>query len=392
MKDEQPPADAFAPSAVHSGSQPQPPVAGASVRTVYRRIAIEYRLFDDLPIAAFIPRGRQGDRFRALLDQIAAQSSAEPLDHPVVLIAPDVASAVSRLHETMQQYQKEDRRPLAAIVTRHPTRLYAEQADLLLPWSDEWCRYHLRRALKNSPPPATACDDLNILRSELELFKTAIVHNISHELRTPLLQIKSAVSQMTQALPDDAFLNQLSDYAGQAVGRLEGLVSRVIRIARGIEIQPQPTLPGDVLNLALRQISTSWEHRSKIDRLNPRIDPDLPLIMGDKQALGVLLEQLIDNALKFSDGAVDITVQSDPAGVRFTVADSGIGIAPDERSRIFDLFYQTDRGANRCSGGAGIGLALAERIAARHNTVVEVSSEIGRGSAFSFVVSAAQLF
>ncbi|MCS7072378.1 MAG: hypothetical protein NZM00_12805, partial [Anaerolinea sp.] len=251
-------------AAEQHGRLPSGAASSTIVHTHRKHVEIDYRLFDDLPVVAFVPHGNQGDRFRALLERIADQPSFEPFQHPAVLIAPSVETAVSRLHESMQQYQKTDWRPLVAIVTRHPTPAQAEQADVLLPWSDVWCRYHLRQALKNRTPHPAAQSAPNTVHNELELVKTAIVHNISHELRTPLLQIKSAVSQIIRALPDDPYLNQLSDYASQAVGRLEGLVSRVIRIARGIEIQLEPTLPSDVLNLALRQLRTSWEHRTNI--------------------------------------------------------------------------------------------------------------------------------
>lgn len=376
-----------APESARAANQSRPAAGrGRAGRALTSRIDIDFLYFDDQPVAAIVPSTSQGERFRSLLNKINMLRSDDLHDDPCIVIAPAIESAVHHLHEIRQQCEASGGNPLTVVIVQNPTAALADQVDLLLPWGAEWCEYHLRAALKGRIAQQTEHFDAETARNELELIKTAIVHNISHELNTPLLQIKSAVNQIERAIVDDPYLAQLSDYANQAVGRLEGLVSRVVRIARGIEIRPEPTLPTDVLNLALRQLRNSWEHRASIDRVQTLLAPDLPLIFGDKQALGVLLEQLIDNALKFSDGSVDVVVGLDPGGVRFAVIDSGIGIAAGERDRIFDLFYQSDSGSTRRVGGAGIGLAIAERIAVRHGTIIEVSSEVGQGSAFSFVL------
>ncbi|MCS7071117.1 MAG: ATP-binding protein, partial [Anaerolinea sp.] len=158
------------------------------------------------------------------------------------------------------------------------------------------------------------------------------------------------------------------------------------------QIRPDIALVSECIDRVRRWLRNSWKYKdTHAHRVIFDIPSDLPMVLADKRGISTVLQLLIDNALKFSDGRVEIAVEMGRNGVRFTVTDCGIGISPDERSRIFDLFYQSDSGASRRAGGAGIGLAIAERIAARHNTVIEVSSEIGRGSAFSFIVPLAKI-
>lgn len=347
-------------------------------------------------LAFVIPTGSAGGRMRALLAALPLTPAID-LDAPLdAVIAPAHADALRRAQQVAAA--ADGTPPLIGAIMRQPTAALAVPVDLRLPSSPAWCWAVLHDALQqraagllNTPPAATRA-----LEQELELIKSAIVHNISHELNTPLLQIKSAVNQIERAVADEAdgdpYIAQLADYATQAVRRLQGLVARVLRIARGIDIRLEPTVAADSLNLALRQLRANTDSGSDpTPRIHTQIAPDLPLVKADKQALGVLLELLIDNALKFSSDKVIVTLEAVSGGVRFAVCDTGVGIAPDAIPQIFDLFYQVDGTSTRPVNGAGIGLTIAAQIAERHGTQIAVTSKIGAGSTFSFILGSAAL-
>jgi signal transduction histidine kinase len=114
------------------------------------------------------------------------------------------------------------------------------------------------------------------------------------------------------------------------------------------------------------------------------VDDNLPPVVADKQGLSTVIHLLLDNALKFSDDAVEIHVRRETGAVRIAVRDYGIGIAEDHLNAIFEAFVQLDSSATRRYGGAGVGLAIVRLILEYQNSQIEVESEIGSGSSFSF--------
>jgi signal transduction histidine kinase len=122
--------------------------------------------------------------------------------------------------------------------------------------------------------------------------------------------------------------------------------------------------------------------------LNDEIPDGLPPVLGDKRRLGQVFDNLVQNAIKFSHPGGVITVRMREAGlhIRAEVQDTGIGIARDQLSRIFDRFYQVDGTTTRRFGGAGLGLAIVKQIVEAHGGQVGVESEMAKGSLFYFTV------
>jgi len=107
-------------------------------------------------------------------------------------------------------------------------------------------------------------------------------------------------------------------------------------------------------------------------------------VSGDAALLRRLLDNLLDNAAKYSDppAPVRLSARSDPGATVLEVKDGGIGIAPEDVPRLFTPFFRTDRSRARRTGGVGLGLALARRIAQAHGGDIEVESEVDRGTVF----------
>jgi signal transduction histidine kinase len=117
-----------------------------------------------------------------------------------------------------------------------------------------------------------------------------------------------------------------------------------------------------------------------------RYPSDLPIINADKEKLLRILQNLVDNAIKFtSEGEVSILARSNPQNdvVEFAVADTGVGIAKEERATIFEMFRQVDNSGTRNFEGLGLGLFIAKRFAQLMGGDIVVVSESGRGSTFT---------
>ncbi|MFN8376218.1 MAG: HAMP domain-containing sensor histidine kinase [Anaerolineae bacterium] len=215
---------------------------------------------------------------------------------------------------------------------------------------------------------------------EVNLLKNAIVRNVSHELKTPLLQVKSAVA----LLAEDARDNRLSDYATSATSRLEGVVKNISQLADSLDLSMDPVLIRETIDFAVRNLRRSWERKDDIPRIKTEVDSGLPPVLGNKQGLGTVVQLLLDNALKFSTGDVEIQAHRESSHVRLAILDHGIGIAKDQFEQIFESFYQIDSSETRRYGGAGVGLAIVRLILERHNVKIIVDSQEGVGSTFSF--------
>lgn len=216
---------------------------------------------------------------------------------------------------------------------------------------------------------------------EIEILKNAIVRNVSHELRTPLLQVKSAVSLIGEDMED----KKLITFAQNATARLETHVKNITMLGHSLDINPGPIILRDAVDSAKRNLTRIWTRRSDADRIVFKIEGNLPPLIADRQGLITVLQQLMDNGIKFSDDApVEIIGRRDGDKVYVGVKDAGIGIQDSDLSNIFDSFYQVDGSSTRRFGGAGVGLALVKLILDHHDVRIHVDSEVGKGSTFWF--------
>lgn len=214
--------------------------------------------------------------------------------------------------------------------------------------------------------------------SEIELLKNAIVRNVSHELRTPLLQVKSAVSMMAEDFEEKT----LVAYAQNATTRLETHVKHITMLGQSLDTNPSAIILRDTVAYAQRNLN---RRGCDTNRIHLKIDEGLPPVLADKQGIGIVLQSLIDNALKFSeDKPVEVIGQLQGDKVYVGIRDFGIGIEHNNINDIFETFYQIDSSSTRAYGGAGVGLALVKLILDSHNIDIHVDSTVGEGSTFWF--------
>lgn len=215
---------------------------------------------------------------------------------------------------------------------------------------------------------------------EIEVLKNAIVRNVSHELRTPLLQVKSAVS----LIAEDAIDDTLTSFAKNAVARLESLITNITMLGHSLDINVGPIILRDAIGYAQRNLTRIWKLRSEADRIELKVENNLPPVLADKQGLSTVLQLLMDNALKFSEKAIEVIAQREEDTIYVAVRDYGIGIEEDKLNDIFDSFYQVDNSSTRRYGGTGVGLALVKLILDYHKIKIYVKSDVGKGSIFWF--------
>lgn len=232
---------------------------------------------------------------------------------------------------------------------------------------------------------------LDVLQ-ETDLIRTTLVHSVGHELRTPLLQVKSAIALLREPPSPGTSNDVLTEMAMQAVGRLESIIINITQLADSQNLKPEPFVLNDSINLAIRNLERLWKPHDtrRIDRGDGKA---LPLIIGDKRGVAQVLQHLLDNALKFSEGQgpVEILVQPRANQVEIAVRDYGIGIPADKLDSIFLAFYQVDSSSTRKFGGVGVGLTLAQIIAQKMNSQIRVRSKVNQGSTFTFTLPIARL-
>ncbi len=245
---------------------------------------------------------------------------------------------------------------------------------------------------------------------EIDRMKTDFISTVSHELRTPLTSVvgfakiihKKLTEQITPALdPTDKktvrAVRQIGDNIDIIIAegeRLTNLINDVLDIAKmeagKIEWAMQPVNLGEIIDRAVNATSSLWQSSGL--ELIKQVPPELPTVNGDPARLLQVLINLISNAVKFTEkGSITITAaqQLSPEGgseVIVSVIDTGIGIAPENREKVFEKFKQVGEVMTDKPRGTGLGLPICQQIIEHHQGRIWVESELGVGSNFSFTL------
>jgi signal transduction histidine kinase len=226
--------------------------------------------------------------------------------------------------------------------------------------------------------------------TELDRLKGNFINNISHELRTPLTKIKGF--NLLLAAGDLGRLTEEQERAVQTMGRgveeLERLVADLIQFATGARgemvLHQAPVAIGELVADCVR-LASEKAKRGGLD-LATSIPDLLPQVVADGERIHWVLNQLIDNAVKFTGPGGRVTAGAVMVGdsVRVWVSDTGQGIASEKVPELFVPFHQLDGSTTRMQAGTGLGLALVKMIVEGHHSTIGVESEPGKGSRFWF--------
>lgn len=230
--------------------------------------------------------------------------------------------------------------------------------------------------------------DVTPLR-RLENARKDFVANVSHELKTPLTSIRGYAETLRMGALKDAevalrFVQKIEDNSTQLQNLIEDLL-RLAEIESGrIEMKPEAIS----LREAIAAVRDNFEeavtanHQSFIVEL-----PDLR-VHAEPAALRQILSNLIDNASKYTPagGSIKVSAASEGNFCRVTVSDTGLGIPEPDLPHVFERFYRVDKARSREIGGTGLGLAIVKHLVQTLGGQVEVTSQLGQGSQFSFTL------
>ena len=215
--------------------------------------------------------------------------------------------------------------------------------------------------------------------------------NAAHELRTPLALIRTEV-EVALSMPSRSageYREACQNVQLESV-RMTGLIDSLLMLARVDAGNETLCFESIDANQLVRQVGEKWKTSMRLALLDFTVEPaPEPLFIdADGNSLQRLLTILLDNAVRYTPpgGSVGLRVAREDSRVIVSVSDTGIGIAPEHQTRVFDRFYRVDRRRGGLSGGSGLGLALAKWIAEKHGTSLSLESAIGKGTTFRFVI------
>ena len=210
--------------------------------------------------------------------------------------------------------------------------------------------------------------------------------NVSHELKTPLQGIIGSAELIENGMvrPDD--LPRFVGHIHAEAARLVTLIDDIIRLSQLDEGDAMPTEPVDLL--AVSQEAAENLHDAAAARdVTVSVTGQPAVIPGVRRLLYEVVYNLCDNAIKYNvdGGRVDIAVASGTDGSSLTVADTGIGIAPEHQGRVFERFYRVDKSHSKASGGTGLGLSIVKHAVQYHHGRIELESTPGAGTTIRVV-------
>ncbi len=337
----------------------------------------------------------------ALVEQFrrADEAILERLPDPLLVLAPD--RTVRRANAAARAVFGTD---LSAVL-RHPglraaiDRAFAgtmpQSAELTLPVPT--ARELHATVVPMDPPLADGGRAIVVLSDRtreraVERMRADFVANASHELRTPLASLIGFIDTLLGPAADDPpaqrrFLGIMAEQAA----RMNRLIDDLLSLSRVELVEHQP--PADRLDLAslLARLVAGFEPRLAEGSvtLDLAIADNLPPVAGDADQMEQVMQNLLDNAVKYGRAGGVVRLVAEPAagrrwparpGVAISVSDQGAGIPREHLPRLTERFYRVDKGRSRAVGGTGLGLAIVKHIVNRHRGQLLIESEVGVGT------------
>jgi two-component system sensor histidine kinase SenX3 len=212
------------------------------------------------------------------------------------------------------------------------------------------------------------------------------VAHASHELKSPVAGMQTLADAIRQALGDDPeTATRFSDRLIAEADRLGRLIDDLLDLSRledPVARDHELVDLSDVIRTETEQARSVAE--AKHMSLDIVVDDGLRM-RGDSQQLGLMVRNLLENAIRYTaeGGSIRVAGRRERDAIVLEVEDNGIGIPLEAKGRIFERFFRVDRGRSRSQGGTGLGLAIVKHVVEQHAGTVDVESELGRGSTFT---------
>ncbi len=225
-------------------------------------------------------------------------------------------------------------------------------------------------------------------QKQLSEMKTDFINNMTHEFKTPIATISLAADSISspKILSSPDKIKRFIDIIRQENRRMNSQVERVLQVAvidkKDFQLSIGELNMHEVIQQAVDNFSLQIETRE--GKLEVNLDAQNPVIEGDATHIASIIHNLLDNANKYSPEKPHIIVSTRnvPMGLEITVQDHGLGISKDARKHVFDKFYRVHTGNIHDVKGFGLGLSYVKAIMTAHKGLVDVHSELGKGSSF----------
>ena len=228
---------------------------------------------------------------------------------------------------------------------------------------------------------------------ELDKMKTDFISVVSHELRTPLTSIKGYTDLLLSGMAGETSALQ-AEFLGiidLSTTRLSNLINDILDISRiesgTLQIKHEPIDYRRIVADTLRLMKAAAD--AKVISMDAALPESIPPVRGDADKVTQVLTNLVSNAIKYTPEGGWVKVSLEVTGetsVTTCVADSGIGVAPEDQAKLFQRFFRADNTSTREAGGTGLGLVIAKTLIELMGGAIWLESEPGRGSRFSFTL------
>ena len=262
--------------------------------------------------------------------------------------------------------------------------LAGRRREELLEREDTCCRVLANPVEQDGAVTGAVLIVLDVTEKERrEALRREFTANVSHELKTPLTAILGTAEILENGMVKPEDIPHFAGNIRREAQRLIGLVNDIIKLSRLDE--GDTAAPWEMVDLhamaeeVLRQLAPAAEKQ----RVTITVEGSVGPVRGVPQIIEEIIYNLCDNAIAYNKpgGSVRVTLTSTPEGERVTVADTGIGIPPELRERVFERFYRVDK--SHSGGGTGLGLSIVKHGAAYLGACIELDSELGKGSIFT---------
>ena len=210
--------------------------------------------------------------------------------------------------------------------------------------------------------------------------------NVSHELKTPLQGIIGSAELIENGMVKPEDLPRFVGHIHAEAARLVTLIDDIIRLSQLDEGDAMPTEPVDLLAVS-QEAAENLHDAAAARNVTVSVTGQPAVLPGVRRLIYEIVYNLCDNAIKYNrdGGRVDVTVAADADGSSITVADTGIGIAPEHQARVFERFYRVDKSHSKASGGTGLGLSIVKHAVQYHHGRIELESTPGTGTTIRVV-------
>ena len=205
--------------------------------------------------------------------------------------------------------------------------------------------------------------------------------NVSHELKTPLQSIMGSAELIENGLVKPEDMKDFSDRIYKEAARLLTLIEDIIRLS---QLDENVELAWENLDIAKMASDTAALLSDTAEKKNVKINLDCEPteIYGVRQLYSEIIYNLCENAIKYNKdgGSVTVSVHPKNGGIELTVSDTGIGIPPEHRSRVFERFYRVDKSHSKATGGTGLGLSIVKHAVQYLGGQIDLTSRVGEGT------------